>query len=278
MIDGKEPGTPAGQPRPKRGALWAIVALLIVAAIVVAGIIPRWRAKAALRSETYDLAIPTVAVDSSETRRAADGNHSSRKHSGVHGFAHLRPHERLPEKVVCGYRSARDSGPVARGYRNARGGSAARSGARGSEYRPGQLPAFGNHRDSLPGSAEDRFGLEAGRGQRQRRFRSQESDGGLGAVQREAPRGAAIVRENLRAVRRRDHRAQYRRRASDQFRRRRPGHRAIPYRFAAKSARLYQRAAAVFAGRQARHPRRSDAAGISRAALPGKAGSHRGRD
>ena len=62
MIDGKEPGTPAGQPRPKRGALWAIVALLIVAAIVVAGIIPRWRAKAALRSETYDLAIPTVAV------------------------------------------------------------------------------------------------------------------------------------------------------------------------------------------------------------------------
>src|ERR1017187_8477224 len=62
MIDGREAGTTAGQPRPKRGTLWAIVALLIVAAIVVAGIIPRWRAKAALRSETYDLAIPTVAV------------------------------------------------------------------------------------------------------------------------------------------------------------------------------------------------------------------------
>jgi RND family efflux transporter MFP subunit len=66
--DDKGPMTPGGQPaaagqaRPKRGALWMIVALLIVAAIVVAGIVPRWRAKAALRTETRDLAIPTVSV------------------------------------------------------------------------------------------------------------------------------------------------------------------------------------------------------------------------
>jgi RND family efflux transporter MFP subunit len=62
MIDGKEAGLPAEQPRSKRGPLWAILALLIVAAIVVAGIVPRRRARAALRDETYDLAIPTVSI------------------------------------------------------------------------------------------------------------------------------------------------------------------------------------------------------------------------
>jgi RND family efflux transporter MFP subunit len=61
MIDGRETGTPE-QPRSKRGALWVIVALLIVAAIVVAAIVPRRRARAALRTETNDLAIPTVSV------------------------------------------------------------------------------------------------------------------------------------------------------------------------------------------------------------------------
>jgi RND family efflux transporter MFP subunit len=53
---------PPGGPQSKHGALIAIVALLIVAAIVIAGIVPRLKATAALRSETYDLAIPTVAV------------------------------------------------------------------------------------------------------------------------------------------------------------------------------------------------------------------------
>jgi RND family efflux transporter MFP subunit len=62
MIDGKAAGPTAGQPRSKRGGLWAIVALLIVAAIVVAGIVPRRRARAALRTETNDLAVPTVSV------------------------------------------------------------------------------------------------------------------------------------------------------------------------------------------------------------------------
>ena len=39
-----------------------VVALLIVAAIVVAGVLPRLKARAALRTETNDLAIPTVNV------------------------------------------------------------------------------------------------------------------------------------------------------------------------------------------------------------------------
>ena len=44
------------------GVLIALVALLIIAGIIVAGILPREKAKAALRTETNDLAIPTVSV------------------------------------------------------------------------------------------------------------------------------------------------------------------------------------------------------------------------
>ncbi len=45
-----------------RGWLYAIVALLIVAAIVVAGILPRLKARAALKVETNEAAIPNVSV------------------------------------------------------------------------------------------------------------------------------------------------------------------------------------------------------------------------
>src|SRR5580698_1980519 len=62
MMDGKQAGPTAAQPGKTRGGLWAILALLIIAAIVVAGIVPRWRAKAALRTETNDLAVPSVSV------------------------------------------------------------------------------------------------------------------------------------------------------------------------------------------------------------------------
>jgi RND family efflux transporter MFP subunit len=62
MIDGKEAGSTAGQPRSRRGALWMIVALLIVAAIVMAEIIPQSKTRAALKKETNDLAVPTVSV------------------------------------------------------------------------------------------------------------------------------------------------------------------------------------------------------------------------
>lgn len=56
-------GPPAGrQTGSQHGALVAIVALLIVAAIVIAGIVPRLKARAALSKETFELAIPTVSV------------------------------------------------------------------------------------------------------------------------------------------------------------------------------------------------------------------------
>ncbi len=63
-----QPGNPAhlsSGARPsasKRGVLWALVALLILAGVVGAGVVPRLKARAALRVETRDLAIPTVSV------------------------------------------------------------------------------------------------------------------------------------------------------------------------------------------------------------------------
>src|SRR5580704_4531577 len=50
------------RPRSSRGVWIAIIVLLILAGVVISGIIPREKAKAALRTETYDLAIPTVSV------------------------------------------------------------------------------------------------------------------------------------------------------------------------------------------------------------------------
>jgi len=51
------------QPRSKWSA-WviAVVVLFVIAVVVISGIVPREKAKAALRTETYDLAIPTVSV------------------------------------------------------------------------------------------------------------------------------------------------------------------------------------------------------------------------
>jgi RND family efflux transporter MFP subunit len=51
---------PPGQP--KHGLLIAVVLVIIVAGIVAAGIVPRERAKASLKNETYNLAVPTVDV------------------------------------------------------------------------------------------------------------------------------------------------------------------------------------------------------------------------
>jgi RND family efflux transporter MFP subunit len=48
--------------RPRQGVLAGVVVLGVAAVLVVAGIVPRLKAKAALLKETHDLAIPTVSV------------------------------------------------------------------------------------------------------------------------------------------------------------------------------------------------------------------------
>lgn len=57
------PGGPIERPAGSKRGVWiAVVVLIAVAAIVIIGIVPRERAKAALRNETYALAVPDVSV------------------------------------------------------------------------------------------------------------------------------------------------------------------------------------------------------------------------
>jgi RND family efflux transporter MFP subunit len=50
------------QSRSKHGVLITVIALAIIAAVVIGGIVPRLRAKEALQKATYELAVPTVNV------------------------------------------------------------------------------------------------------------------------------------------------------------------------------------------------------------------------
>jgi RND family efflux transporter MFP subunit len=52
----------APQSGSKHGVLITVIALAIIAAVVIGGIVPRLRAKEALQKATYDLAVPTVNV------------------------------------------------------------------------------------------------------------------------------------------------------------------------------------------------------------------------
>ncbi|HXW61312.1 MAG TPA: efflux RND transporter periplasmic adaptor subunit [Candidatus Acidoferrales bacterium] len=53
---------PLARPRPGRGLAFFVIVLLVIALVVIAGIVPRRRARAALASQTNQLAVPTVAV------------------------------------------------------------------------------------------------------------------------------------------------------------------------------------------------------------------------
>ena len=57
-----EPRLAPSAPKRDHGLLIAVIALMIVIAIVVGGVVPRLRAKAALKVETTTMAVPTVNV------------------------------------------------------------------------------------------------------------------------------------------------------------------------------------------------------------------------
>jgi RND family efflux transporter MFP subunit len=61
----------APQNRPSRRWMVALIAFLIVAAVVISGIVPRVKARATLRKETNDLAIPAVVV--AQPKKSAPG-------------------------------------------------------------------------------------------------------------------------------------------------------------------------------------------------------------
>jgi RND family efflux transporter MFP subunit len=52
----------AGHAQSRRGWVVAIAILIVIAAVVIAGVVPRLRARAALRTATYDLAVPSVSA------------------------------------------------------------------------------------------------------------------------------------------------------------------------------------------------------------------------
>src|SRR5271156_3055625 len=52
----------APPPDSRHGVVITILVMIIVAGIVVAGVVPRLRARAALRTETHEQAVPTVVV------------------------------------------------------------------------------------------------------------------------------------------------------------------------------------------------------------------------
>lgn len=62
MMDRQEIRPEMAKPRSRRGLLVVVGILLVIAIIVIAGVVPRWKARAALRTETYQAAIPTVAA------------------------------------------------------------------------------------------------------------------------------------------------------------------------------------------------------------------------
>jgi RND family efflux transporter MFP subunit len=63
--------SPAPHARPSKRWIVALVAFLIVAAVVISGIVPRVKARATLRAETNQLAVPAVVVV--QPKRSAPG-------------------------------------------------------------------------------------------------------------------------------------------------------------------------------------------------------------
>ncbi len=120
LVDEKTPRT--DEPRlaptaPKRshGLLIAVIALVIVIAIVVAGVVPRLRAKETLKIETDHLGGSDRQRGHSEARLAPAGNHLAGQHSGLYRRPDLCPHQRLSPEMVFRHWRAREERPIARG-------------------------------------------------------------------------------------------------------------------------------------------------------------------
>jgi len=56
------PASEPAAPHSARGWLWALLAFLLVAIVIISGVLPRIQARATLNRETQEMAIPTVAV------------------------------------------------------------------------------------------------------------------------------------------------------------------------------------------------------------------------
>ena len=192
-----------------------------LAVAFILGIKPRLEANAALKKETHELSVPTVSVIRPKPGEADPGARAARQRAGLHRHADLCADQRLSQALVRRHRCAREGRAAAGRDRHARRWTISCSRRapiwprRRRTTRSPQRPPRAGRNCSRPDSCrkqEDR--PDDGD------MQAKKAAAGLGTLQRRAPGEAAVVQEDLRAVRRRDHRAQHRRRRADRRRQR----------------------------------------------------------
>ena len=147
----------------------------------------------------------------SDGGRADARDSAAGQHPGLHRRADLCAHQRLPEALVLRHRRAREarasSWPRSRRPKSTSSSQQARADLETAQanFAPGP-----DHGGPLASALEDQLRVQAGDGPGGEHAQRDASHGGFECRQRPPARGAAGLREDLRAVRRRDHGAQRR--------------------------------------------------------------------
>ncbi len=251
--------------------IFGVVAGIAAVLVVVTGIRAREDASAKLREWTDDQAIPTVAVVLPDARAL---------NATIDLPGRLEAYYRAPIFArVSGYLKSWSAdigakvkaGPGDRRDRGAGPRPAAVAGARRSRQPGGQRETVGSDADAPQDADRVEFRLDAGNRRAHRRSLQQEGRGQFRPGQCRAAGGAGRLQEDHRAVRRRGHRARYRRRRPDQCRRRQRARDVRDLRHQ-EAAGLCQRSPELRAGDQDRRQGRDLDAGISEPDLPGDGG------
>jgi multidrug efflux pump subunit AcrA (membrane-fusion protein) len=267
--------SPAEQPPrvypAKHGVLVAFIALLIIAIVVIAGVVPRWRARAALRTETYNLAVPSVSIihpklGASQTEIVLPGNIQAFTDSPIYARTngYLKSwYADIGTRVKRGQLLADIETPeVDQQLDQAR----ADLNTAQANYRLSQITSS-RYQDLLKTDAVSKQDVD-------------NANGDFEAKKAMVASALSNVKrlEQLQSFEKIyapfDHRPEYGRGPSHQFRSGRARHGTISHRRAGKIARLHQRAAAEFRVCQARTQCRPYSSGISGTQVQGQPGSH----
>ena len=210
--------------------------------------------------------------DAQVRRRRADAV-AARHAAGLRAVADRRTRQRLPAALVQGHRQPRRKGRAPGRNRNAGNRPAAVAGDRRAPAGRREPRSREEHGRALGKPAQARRRVAAGARRAAQRQHAGRGQSRGGRRQRRAPAPARRLQAHRRAVRGRDHPPQRRRRRPDRRRQqRRP--RAVPARADRSAARLRQRAADVFATRQARPEGRRHAGRAARTHVRRRGGAH----
>ena len=186
------------------------------------GISTRARALTTLTRETADLAVPTVAVTQPDEVGGPAGSDAARQRAAVHRRRDLRAHQRaisssgyadIGSRVKKGQLLAEiDTPEIDQQLLQARADLATAE----ANAKLAQTTAE-RYRDLIKSESVSQQDVDNANGG----YDAQARRGQSALRQREAARAAAGVQEDLRAVRRRDHRAQHRHRRADRTRQQR---------------------------------------------------------